>query len=389
MLSGFKVSLSIAVLTLLVPLYLSASRPAEGIFDEVQDDVRVLSLEGDSRPAESGAYIYANEEVRTGKEGFARIVFVDGSAMVVRSSSRVEISDHRTNPNGSNSVSLYLGRMWASITGRDEDDEDEAFQVITPTAVAGVRGTSFEAGVGKDGAARVVVEKGMVKVSSPQGTVEVGENQETTVEFNRGPADISSSSPEEARWKEWVTEHREKLIKHGKSIVPLIMRDVRKARLDMYRLKNKGERMFKRFKRQADRARKHGREFELKKSQKVMLAGHIKDTLQALQELHRTDRQMMARYYLLKQIEEDVKANPDDYDPEFREMLNDVVDKLEELDVMEIHRRNRKAISSYLDFIEKFARKHKLGKYKHGVAEDRKELLYKARKEYSETQQGE
>gem|GEM_PF-5502822 len=59
-----------------------------------------------------------------------------------------------------------------------------------------------------------------------------------------------------------------------------------------------------------------------------------------------------------------------------------MVEKLDELDVRKIHRRNREVITGYLDFIEELAKKHKLGKYKEGASPEREKLLEKARQEY-------
>jgi len=370
-------------LTILFPS-IGAAAPEEGIFHQVKGKVTVIGLDRSRRAAKPGGFVKANEIIETKAKSYAKVVMPSGSVMVVRENSRVEVADSRTNKRGNSSVVTYVGRVWASIVGAD--DGSTAFEVTTPTAVAGVRGTEFTIGVGKDGSTRVGVDKGRVTVVADTGQVDIESGEETTVDWDAAPTEASAYNPDEAVWKEWVLDRQDKLVRHGKRIVPLIMKDVRKARLHMFAVKKKGDRLFKRLKRRADAANRRGREFKLSNRQKREIVKYIEEVVDSLKELHRTDRQMMARYYIVQQIHEDTRQNPDQYDPEFIELMEEVVDELEEIDVEEIHRQNREVITAYIDFIDEFAREHKLGKYKDGEPEDRKQKLIDAREKLRESE---
>lgn len=100
------------------------------------------------------------------------------------------------------SLRVILGTLWASVTKRITPGSQ--FEVETPAAVAGVRGTKFEVSVAPTGATTVYVEEGVVEVrglqhGKPQGApVVVAAGQATYVEPGKPPT-RPTDLPEEAR----------------------------------------------------------------------------------------------------------------------------------------------------------------------------------------------
>ena len=84
-------------------------------------------------------------------------------------------------------LSLWLGRIWVYVQKGVALLAD--FQVETPSAIAGVRGTLFSLSVAADGTTWVGVSEGIVGVSSPEGgeVVRLLPGFETTVHPGNKP----------------------------------------------------------------------------------------------------------------------------------------------------------------------------------------------------------
>jgi hypothetical protein len=343
----------------------------------------MVSFEGEARRAATGDFVMSGEAIETGPGGFARVVMSDGSVMEVFEKSRAEVIDSRVYQRSSHALALFMGRVWAGVVG--DDERETSFEVVTPTAVAGVRGTQFSTGVAVDGATRVGVDQGTVSVRTESGEVSLDAGEETTVEWDGEAGPAKDYVGGEQSWREWALEHQDKLVRHGDRIVPLIMKDARQSRRKMWRIKNRGDAIFKRLKKQAERQRKRGKAVKLTPAQQRQLANYIKSLLKALLELYVADQKMMAKYYILKQIRADTVENPEIYSPEFIEVVEDAVEEAEEIGIEQMHNQNRQVISAYLTALDEFAEKHKLGKYKEGAFEDdRKGELTEALEKYRE-----
>lgn len=100
------------------------------------------------------------------------------------------------------SLRLVLGNLWASVAKRITPGSQ--FQVETPAAVAGVRGTRFEVSVSPTGATGVYVEEGVVEVRGLQDGKPRGEpvvltaGQATYVEPGQAPTP-PAGLPQEAK----------------------------------------------------------------------------------------------------------------------------------------------------------------------------------------------
>ncbi len=384
---ALKPAAALIVLLVLVAFHPLMARGAEeGVIDEVRGSVTIYDFEGAARPARAGDYVQSGEAIETGADGFIRVIMGEGSVLELRERTRIEVFDSRANESGTRRIALFLGRMWTVVAGNAAGTT--AMEVTTPTSVAGVRGTEFSAGVGLDGATRVGVDKGLVDVSSDQGQVELPAGKETTVDWDQAPTAPKNYNADEEQWRQWVLSRQEQVKKHGNLIVPFVVRDVKKSRMEMARLHRTGDTRMERIKKFAAWQKAQGRQVRLTPRQKRMIGQYLHDVVGSVRDLYIADEKMMTRYYILKQIQLDTQAHPDLYDPEFVATVNNAMAGLDKLDIEKIHKDNRKIIMAYVSGMDEFMQKNHLGRYQQGAVPppDRRQELEKARQDYRNQQ---
>jgi hypothetical protein len=169
---------AIIVLAVLFALAGAASALAGGVvgrFTVVDGRVDILRP-GQTRaePVARDATVTAGDIVRTKSDSFAEIVFNDGAVLKVSESSRIEIKDYELTGNGKRKMGLLRllrGKIRATVPktlGRiiPISRGPSNFEVETPTAVAGARGTDFFVWFDR-GTTGVFVLDGTVETRSP------------------------------------------------------------------------------------------------------------------------------------------------------------------------------------------------------------------------------
>ena len=128
--------------------------------------------------------LFADELVETVENGALHIRFLDDTRLRLGSSSRVTLDSFVYDPstNAGEMVADLGEGVFRFITGKLNK---EGFQVRTPVAVIGVRGTDFTVGVGADGTTVVAVAEGSVVVTATVGaggSASVGAGQVATAD---------------------------------------------------------------------------------------------------------------------------------------------------------------------------------------------------------------
>jgi hypothetical protein len=108
--------------------------------------------------------ISKGDVIRTMNNSFVDITFDDESTLKVYPKSIVKIDKNITDKNNSKSITLFSGRLWAKVHKRIT--KKNFFKINTPTATAGVRGTSFGVVVSPNGSSLVRVKSGRVLFDS-------------------------------------------------------------------------------------------------------------------------------------------------------------------------------------------------------------------------------
>lgn len=165
--------------------------------------------------ARPGSVLAPGTRIRTGADGKAEVVFVDGSSVLVRSNTAMVLSGIKRQEKKKTALLIFFGRIWNKVT-RSAGDQTR-YAVHTPLVVCGVRGTVFETAVGADGSVRVMVEQGSVGVNDQgQGQV-LQPGQEVEVDVDR--IGMVSESREAVDWGQWQEQKRDHLRRQGPKII--------------------------------------------------------------------------------------------------------------------------------------------------------------------------
>jgi FecR protein len=179
----------------------AAQGPAGSLID-LQGGVMV-ERGGHATPAAKAMMIMLGDKIETSNDSSVTILLADGSQLTLAESSAMVIDSSMIGPGRSDSmIELFQGKLHSVINPRNGSLPE--FEVHTPNAVAGVRGTDFEteyiAGKPCPGFPQclrytdVGVYKGVVEVRNPTSTsavtVRVSGGYETTV-----PCELPPASP--------------------------------------------------------------------------------------------------------------------------------------------------------------------------------------------------
>jgi DNA segregation ATPase FtsK/SpoIIIE-like protein len=120
---------------------------AIGRIDALDGDVRIVGATGERR-AQTGTQIEEGDTVKIGADAWALLGMSDGASVTVRPDSELRFDRYRYAPDGEaslNSAVMSLARgAFRSITGYIGRTNRSGYQIRTPTATIGIRGTDHE-----------------------------------------------------------------------------------------------------------------------------------------------------------------------------------------------------------------------------------------------------
>lgn len=126
----------------------AVAQSVHGIFMVVKGEVMVISGQSaDKTPqkAKMGSKVFPGDTIQAGKDSRAKIVMSDQNTLNISPETKFQIEKYENDP-GSDSRNVTLkvmeGKLRASVEQK-YDGEKNKFNVKTPSAVAGVRGTDF------------------------------------------------------------------------------------------------------------------------------------------------------------------------------------------------------------------------------------------------------
>jgi len=103
---------------------------------------KISHFDGTEEKAQLGSTVKTGDTINTGDKGKVDLQFTNGSSIRVSPSTILDFAKLAMNTDGAvdTQVSLVSGKVFANVNKAKKEDN---FSVITPTAIAGVRGTSF------------------------------------------------------------------------------------------------------------------------------------------------------------------------------------------------------------------------------------------------------
>lgn len=196
----------LALLVLLIA-FVTAARAAERVGTVAELEGRAEAQhagEAAWAPLAVGDAVLLGDQLRTLGDGKLRLVLREDSALTLAPSSQLAITEQMLAPATVSRFQLIMGTIKAAVTERYAEPQAR-FEVETPTAIAGVRGTSFIAEY--DPAADETLVVGVEDITRVRGRaeargvdeVEVGPGQATRV--RRGSRPIRPATLPENRMR--------------------------------------------------------------------------------------------------------------------------------------------------------------------------------------------
>lgn len=146
----------------------ASPRPEIGTTVIVKNQVMV-EFEEEKRRLAKGSKVHQNETLETSTSASAEIQLLDDTKLAVGPSARIVLDKFIYDPNaapGTIAINLSKG-AFRFITGTSPSS---AYEITTPTATLGVRGTVFDVFVADDGETAVLLHQGAVDVCSSPGS---------------------------------------------------------------------------------------------------------------------------------------------------------------------------------------------------------------------------
>lgn len=126
---------------------LSSGAQAVGTFTQIKGDVDLTPPGEAARPVKPGDEVFVGDIVRSKTASRAEIRFIDDSVLRLAENSRIEITEYMVEPRQSSSVlKLFRGKVQSIVTTTGKNfgmGKRDRYEIHTPTAVCGVRGTNF------------------------------------------------------------------------------------------------------------------------------------------------------------------------------------------------------------------------------------------------------
>jgi hypothetical protein len=188
----------IAFLILVLPYFFSPAALAEtsGSFTVVKGDVQVTSKEGKTEKARIGKKVVPSDIITSGPDSRAKIVMIDKNIINISPDTKLALEKYVFDSASNNkqvTLNVMYGKVRATVEQKYDGDRNK-FQIKTPSAVAGVRGTDFLTSYSpKTRETKIVTFEGRVAVGlpGPQGQilnpVMVGSGQMTTASQGAPP----------------------------------------------------------------------------------------------------------------------------------------------------------------------------------------------------------
>lgn len=111
-----------------------------------------------------GSRLFSNDVVETSPRGRLDLAFDDGSRISVAPASQITLDDYVYRPGGRGGASAVLGVARGAMRFVSGNVQRDGVRINTPTATIGIRGTDFIVMVMPDGATRVRVDGGVIRV---------------------------------------------------------------------------------------------------------------------------------------------------------------------------------------------------------------------------------
>jgi hypothetical protein len=170
--------------------------------------------------------VFFGDTITTGDESEGLIKLIDESIIRVHANSKIVLNTMISPVEKKHSVLLFFGKLWNKISKKAL--RKKVFEVQTPTAVCGVRGTDFEIASYEDGTMLVRVNSGEVEVDNEVVRETLVSNQGTQVSFEQKKIRVEPDFQPD--WDRDQARSRENLLGDGEKYGSYVHDEIYKRR---------------------------------------------------------------------------------------------------------------------------------------------------------------
>jgi len=223
--------LSACLFSIIIFLALTKACPAKedllGHITSCSGDIQVKKAKQNVwTKAELNMPVYFGDTIRTGGDGEGAITYEDKSLLKIHSNTRITLNAFVSPVEKKNSVLLFFGRIWGKV--RRKVLQMKAFEVQTPTAVLGVRGTEFGTASYEDGTMIVRVDSGKVSIDNETNRSTLSSNQGAQLSFDT--KEIRTEPDFRPEWERAQRNARESLFADGRRYGGYVHSEIYKRR---------------------------------------------------------------------------------------------------------------------------------------------------------------
>lgn len=145
----------------------AAKSPVAGNAVAARPQATLANPEG-SVTLRAGMDVVMGDRIRTNRNGEVQLLFSDDTRLVVGRNSSLVIEAYllRSNSRANNFTVRALGGTFRMLTGKSDK---QAYKIRTPTATIGIRGTSFDFSVRRNGETAVMLFEGEARICGRTG----------------------------------------------------------------------------------------------------------------------------------------------------------------------------------------------------------------------------
>ena len=155
----------------------------------VHGELSLMSAEGENKLTNKGTTIIAGDRLVTGSDSSTTIEFDDGSQIRLAPNTVLKIDTlHTYGTSGANDTQIELPQGTIENNVVPRKNPSSRFEIISPSAVTGVRGTRYRVSSTND-KTRVEVVDGRVAVSSGSSSTDVNAGFATIAERGQAPSE--------------------------------------------------------------------------------------------------------------------------------------------------------------------------------------------------------
>jgi hypothetical protein len=166
-----------AVLALLAMPFAAQAADEAGTVLVAFGDVKAVDAAGKERALARRAAVYGGDTLVTGARGSAQVRFTDGSIMALKANTKFRIDEYRYQGNAESDSSIYslIVGGFRTLSGAIGKTNKSAYQVKTPVATIGIRGTFWEGNYDEQNGLGLGVWDGGITACNNAGCADFGQ----------------------------------------------------------------------------------------------------------------------------------------------------------------------------------------------------------------------